>query len=92
MTGLFRSKAGDACDAPTYFNPVNLPTISLPPDRVRKNVITQGVQLLLIADNTFVVVPLPYRHAGRIPPIIDSFRAGGFEAGNERSEGFRRTM
>jgi len=92
MTGLSGSKAGDACAAPINFNSINLPTISLPPDRVRKNVITQGVQFLLIADNPFVVVPLPYRQAGRVPRFIDPFRAGGFETGNERSEGFRRTM
>ena len=58
---------------------INSFPIPIPPDRIRKNVITQGVQLLLITDNPFVVVPLPYRHAGRMPRFVDPFRAGGFE-------------
>src|SRR6185369_6909069 len=54
-------------------------TIPIPPDRVRKDVIPQGVQLFLITDNPFVVVPLPHRHAGRAPRFVDPFCAGGFE-------------
>lgn len=63
--------------------------VILPTCRVVVDIVPKSVQFFVVADDSLVIVSLPYREPRCDAHFVDPFRAGGFEPGDQRPERFR---
>jgi predicted membrane-bound dolichyl-phosphate-mannose-protein mannosyltransferase len=54
-------------------------TIHFPLGRIADDVLAYAVQFIVVADDVFVIIALPYFRTGGIADFVDAFGGGGFE-------------
>ena len=59
--------------------------VVLPFQRIDPDISADEVQLILVSDDVFVVVPLPDRFARGFSDAVNSYFHGGFESSDERT-------
>ncbi len=79
-------KQNHGANASPLHRSIGIFSILHPIARVVENVLPNGIQFLVVANNVLIIITLPHQLAGRFPHLIDAPSCDRFEIPDDRAE------